>query len=67
MRGVVLIALLFLMLPAAARVADLHTEIRVDKTGSLTVTERTTVLAPQGREHRQTIRRVARRIEFLAD
>ena len=67
MRSVVLIALLFLMLPAAARVADLHTEIRVDKSGELTITERTTVLAPQGREHRQTIHRASRRIEFLAD
>jgi hypothetical protein len=55
------------MLPAAARVADLHTEIRVDKSGELTITERTTVLAPQGRQHRQAIHRAARRIEFLAD
>lgn len=67
MRSVVLIALLFLMLPAAARVADLHTEIRVDKSGELTITERTTVLGPQGRQHRQTIHRASRRIEFLAD
>jgi hypothetical protein len=55
------------MLPAAARVADLHTEIRVDKSGELTITERTTVLAPEGRQHAQTIHRAARRIEFLAD
>jgi hypothetical protein len=67
MRSVFLIAFLLWMLPAAARVADLHTEIRVDKSGELTITERTTVLAPQGRQHRQAIHRAARRIEFLAD
>jgi hypothetical protein len=67
MRSVFLIASLLWMLPAAARVADLHTEIRVDKSGELTITERTTVLAPQGRQHRQAIHRAARRIEFLAD
>jgi hypothetical protein len=67
MRSGFLIAFLLWMLPAAARVADLHTEIRVDKSGELTITERTTVLAPQGRQHRQAIHRAARRIEFLAD
>ena len=67
MRSAVLIAFLFWMLPAAARVADLHTEIRVDKSGELTITERTTVLAPECRQHRHTIHRAARRIEFLAD
>lgn len=67
MRRVVLIGFLLWMLPAAARVADLHTEIRVDKSGELTITERTTVLAPEGRQHRQAIHRATRRIEFLAD
>ena len=67
MRSVFLLAFLLWIAPAAARVADLHTEIRVDKSGELTITERTTVLAPEGRQHRQTIQRAARRIEFLAD
>ena len=67
MRRVALIGFLLWVLPAAARVADLHTEIRVDKSGELTITERTTVLAPEGRQHRQAIHRETRRIEFLAD
>jgi hypothetical protein len=55
------------MLPAAARVADLHTEIRVAKSGELTITERMTVVAPEGRQTRQTAYRASRRIAFLAD
>ncbi|HEU4350890.1 MAG TPA: hypothetical protein VFR66_03360 [Burkholderiales bacterium] len=67
MRSAVFIAFFCWMLPAAAGVADLHVEIRVAKSGELTITERTTVLAPEGRQHRQTIHRATRRIEFLAD
>ena len=55
------------MLPAAARVADMHTEIRVAKSGELTITERITVVAPEGRQTRQTAYRASRRIAFLAD
>jgi hypothetical protein len=67
MRSAALIAFVFWMLPAAARVADLHTEIRVAKSGELTVTERMAVLAPEGRQHRQAIYRATGRIAFLAD
>ena len=47
MRSLALIAFLFWMLPAAARVVDLHTEIRVAKSGELMVTERMALLASQ--------------------
>jgi hypothetical protein len=67
MRTLFLITLLFWVLSADARVADLHTEIRVAKSGDVTVTERMTVVAPQGRQHRQTTYRATRRIAFLAD
>jgi hypothetical protein len=67
MRPAFLIALLFWMLPAAAQIADLHTEIRVARSGELTVTERTTVVAPEGRQTRQVTYRVSRRIAFFAD
>lgn len=67
MRSALLVASFFWVLPAAARVADLHTEIRVAKSGELTVTERTTVLAPEGRQHRQSTYRATRRIAYLGD
>jgi hypothetical protein len=67
MRSAFLVVLFFWVLPAGARVADLHTEIRVAKSGDLTVTERMTVVAPGGRQHRQTTYRASRRIAFLAD
>jgi hypothetical protein len=67
MKPAFLIALLFWVLPAAARVADLHTEIRVAKSGDLTITERTTVVGPEGRQTGQVTYRVSRRIAFLAD
>jgi hypothetical protein len=67
MRGALVIALVLWLPPAAARVADLHTEIRVEKSGEVTVTERTTVVAPQGRQHRQVTHRASRRIAFLAE
>lgn len=67
MKSVFLAAFLFWVLPAAARVADLHAEIRVAKSGELTVTERTTAVAPEGRQTRQVTYRAARRIAFLAD
>ena len=67
MRTLFLITLIFWVLSAEARVADLHTEIRVAKSGDVTVTERMTVVAPEGRRHRQTTYRATRRIAFLAD
>jgi hypothetical protein len=67
MRGALVIALVLWLPPAAARVADLHTEIRVEMSGEVTVTERTTVVAPQGRQHRQVTHRASRRIAFLAE
>jgi hypothetical protein len=66
MRSVFLVALLC-ALPAAARVADVHTEIRVERNGELAVTERITEVAPQGRQHRESTYRAIRRIAFLAD
>ena len=67
MRPAFFVALLFWVLPAAAQIADLHTEIRIARSGELTVTERTTVVAPEGRQTRQVTYRASRRIAFLAD
>lgn len=67
MRSVALIAFLLWMLPAAAQVADLHTEIRVAKSGELRVTERMAVPAPKRRQHRQATYGATGRIAFLAD
>jgi hypothetical protein len=67
MRSVLLIAFFSSVLPAAARAADLHTEIRVAKSGELTIIERTTVVAREGRQHRQVSYLASRRIAFLED
>lgn len=67
MRGVILIAFFLWAAAAAARVADLHAEIRIDRTGELVITERTTVVAPEGRWTSQSSYSASRRISFLAD
>ncbi len=67
MRSVILIASFLWAAAAAARVADLHAEIRVARTGELIITERTTVVAPEGRRTSQSTYRATRRIAFLAD
>jgi hypothetical protein len=67
MRTAISVALFFWLPPAAAQVADLHVEIRVARTGELSITERTTVVAGEGRQHRQTTSRASRRVEFHSD
>jgi hypothetical protein len=66
-RGILALLLLALSMGAGARVSDLHAEIRVAKSGDLTVTERTTVVAPEGRQTSQVTYHAARRIAFLGD
>jgi hypothetical protein len=66
MRGALVIALVLWVPPAAARI-DLHTEIRLAKSGEVTVTERTMVVAADGRQHRQVTYGASRRIAFLAE
>jgi hypothetical protein len=66
-KSVILLTCLLWVLSAEARVADLHTEIRVARSGEVTVSERMTVATPEGRQHRHTTYRAARRIAFLAD
>lgn len=67
MRSAFLIAFSLWASAAAAQVADLHTEIRVERSGELTIIERTTVVGPEGRQTGQVSYRVSRRIAFLAD
>jgi hypothetical protein len=71
MRLAVLCAALLCAVPADARVLDLHSEIRVAKSGELTVTERITEETRKDghpdRRTRQVTYRAARRIAFLAD
>ena len=67
MKTIVLATLLLCGLSAEARIADLHTEIRVARSGAITVTERMTVVAPEGRQYRQSTYHASRRIAFLAE
>ena len=71
MRIRVLLAGIAFALPAHARVLDLHSEIRVAKSGELAVTERVTEeTRKDGRPERRTRQvtyRAARRIAFLGD
>ena len=73
MRLAVLCAALLCTASAGARVLDLHSEIRVGKSGELTVIERITeetrkdAARPPEKRTRQVTYRVERRIVFLGD